>query len=266
VSFWAKTVVIAVICGTLFGVAMLARTHSRRRQGVPLNRLALPALCMTFSITYLLLLGASISFFDANTPVDSRILLPLYLVLAVGTYGLVWRATERTGRVGIWYGFLFLTLVSIGANIGGAVTTARAIHRDGLGYASRHWRHAEVVAFLVAKDDHRPVYSNAPDVLRFWTRRPASTIPPKVHAGTRQPNADFESRLAAIVSDCGEGRALVAYLDDVTWRWYLPTRAELESTDSLPVLRHFRDGVVFGKDSEALGAARRGPAEPESER
>ena len=40
--------------------------------------------------------------------------------------------------------------------------------------------------------------------------------------------------------------ALVVYLDKITWRWYLPSKDELENVYKLPVLVRLEDGVIYG--------------------
>ncbi|MCP4688991.1 MAG: hypothetical protein GY859_13135 [Desulfobacterales bacterium] len=70
-------------------------------------------------------------------------------------------------------------------------------------------------------------------------------IPKKVNPGTRERNKKFEEQLRRMLRECGEEKAFVAHFDAITWRWYLPTRDELEFKWGLPVLRRFKDGGVF---------------------
>ena len=47
-------------------------------------------------------------------------------------------------------------------------------------------------------------------------------------------------------SELMQNRAVVVYLDKITWRWYLPTKDELENVYQLPVLIRLNDGVIYG--------------------
>ncbi|MFC1671503.1 hypothetical protein ACFL01_00055 [Planctomycetota bacterium] len=70
--------------------------------------------------------------------------------------------------------------------------------------------------------------------------------PAKISGGTGKENEDYQEQLNQMIRECKEGNALIAHLDLSTWRWYLPSKEEIESMDSTPVLRRFCDGVNMG--------------------
>ena len=43
-----------------------------------------------------------------------------------------------------------------------------------------------------------------------------------------------------------QNRAVLVYLDKITWRWYLPTKDELNNVYKLPVLIQLDDGTIYG--------------------
>jgi hypothetical protein len=67
-----------------------------------------------------------------------------------------------------------------------------------------------------------------------------------VSAGTRKVNEDYEEKLNQMISECREGKALIVYFKGITWRWYLPSIEEVESTGNVPVLSRMQDGVICG--------------------
>jgi len=62
----------------------------------------------------------------------------------------------------------------------------------------------------------------------------------------RRTHPDFERDITAVRNELMQNRAVVVYLDKITWRWYLPSKDELENVYRLPVLVRFDDGVVYG--------------------
>jgi hypothetical protein len=78
------------------------------------------------------------------------------------------------------------------------------------------------------------------------TGKEAVAIAAKVSPFTRRLNEDYEEQLNQMVRECREGKALIAYLNGVTWRWYLPSIEEIESTGNLPVLSRIQDGAIYG--------------------
>jgi hypothetical protein len=149
-------------------------------------------------------------------------------------------------RKAIWYGFLVLASFSIIANTNQAISRAWDIHHNGVGYTSRYWRQSEVVSYLAQMDDVRIIYANGPDAISFLTGKAAVMIPAKVSPHTRRLNENYEEQMSQMVEECIEGKALIIYLNKVTWRWYLPSVEEVESMGAIPILRRLQDEVIYG--------------------
>jgi hypothetical protein len=92
----------------------------------------------------------------------------------------------------------------------------------------------------------RTTYSNGIDAIYFLTRKEALRIPPKIDRISGKNNPEFERDLNAMRNDLTQNRAVVLYLDKITWRWYLPSKDELENVYKLPILARLKDGVIYG--------------------
>jgi hypothetical protein len=247
ISGYTKAIHVGIAAALfLVGLTLLHRRNYIRRNAKS-GRIALPALCVVFSLTYIAFLVISISLFDAHTPLDARILLPAFLALTVAFFSLAWSLSQALNQRCIWYSFILFALLSISINANDAISTAVDMHKNGRGYTSRYWRHSEIVAYLADVPDVRKIYSNSPALIRFLTEKEAVMIPHKMFAVTRMVNQDYEEQLRQMFEECREGEALVAYFNGVTWRWYLPSIEEIEVKGNLPVLRKFEDGVVYAK-------------------
>jgi hypothetical protein len=246
ISPWIKAIHFGVAVALfLLGFAIIYRKTYSKQNATSMG-IVLPALCVIFSVIYIVFLVISISFFDAHTPLDDRILLPAILALTIAGITLVWSLSEALTRRWIWHGFVVLALFSVSINAIPAIARSVDIHKNGSGYTSRYWNQSEIIAYLADFPDVRTIYSNGPDVIDFLTGKKAVMIPAKVSAGTRKVNEDYEEKLNQMISECREGKALIVYFKGITWRWYLPSIEEVESTGNVPVLSRMQDGVICG--------------------
>jgi hypothetical protein len=224
------------------GLAMAAL--ARRAPREPASEVARVFAC--FGAVYALFLPLSVSLADAHTPLNARLLAPLYpvaLVLALRAAQHALRFSRgRAPRAIALAGALLFTLASGRA----ALAFALSARADGVapGYATRAWAESPLVARLRQLDAGTPVYSNAPDAVVFLTGREARWLPRRREPVSRQPRGDLAAQLAALRRDVEERGAVVAWFDELAWRSYLLTRPELERLP-LRSLGRFSDGALY---------------------
>ncbi len=204
-----------------------------------------PVACFLIVGSYLPFLLASISFLDAATPVDARLLSPVLPFLIVAVFAMEWNASRWLRRPAIWWGFSFLVAVSIVARMPDSARAAAQIRDDGLGFSARQWRSSETVAFLASLGDEVTIYSNGANALAYLTGKSSKVVPVTNSPTTGLVNPDYTAAMDALCRDVTEGNAVLAYFDLVPERWFYPTRAELESTCGLPGMRRLSDGYVY---------------------
>jgi hypothetical protein len=211
----------------------------------------MPVSCLLFSVSYLLFLFISISFLDASTPVDTRLLSPILVLLIVGVFSAIWTVSQTLKKPVVWLCFLFLISIAVLMKTPEAIRSAAAIQENGLGYTSRQWQNSESMAFVKLLPNDVMIYSNGADILGFLTEKQSLSIPAKTSSGTMEANSLYNEEIDAMCKDIIiEKGALLVYFNQVTWRWYLPTQEEVASTCKLPVLQNFGDGTVFGDISK----------------
>ncbi|MCC7130615.1 MAG: hypothetical protein IT297_09490 [Anaerolineae bacterium] len=233
--------ILSILIPSLFAIKYLQRTKDWRRIAI-----VLIVACLLFVFSYTLFLLISISFVDAATPVDSRILLPILVISILGIFSAVWIIPRILRKSAFYWGFLILAIFSILIKSSDAIHHALSIQKNGLGYTSRHWQESESIAFIKSLTKNVEIYSNGNDVISFLTRRQVHSIPAKTNAGTMVDNEDFDKDFHAICKNVIENKALLVYLNNITWRWYLPSQTEIETTCNLPVLENLEDGTVYG--------------------
>jgi 4-amino-4-deoxy-L-arabinose transferase-like glycosyltransferase len=240
--FW-----LVVICFFILSMVLI------RRQGRDLHKinwlsldLLMPTSCFLFSIAYLVFLYVSISFMDASTQVDARILWPVLVISTMGIFSGTWAWSRRWKAPIIWLCFLVFIVLSIAIKSPAAIRSAADFQRDGLGYNTKAWRASETMAFVKTTAGTPWIYSNGSDAISLLGNIQTLSIPKRISALNMAVNPDYGVQIETMCNDIAKKGALLVYFDKVTWRWYLPTQEEVVTTCHLPILKQFSDGTVYG--------------------
>ncbi len=227
-------------------VVLVLKDYSQRGQRACTNA-AVQMFAAAFVATYLLFTLAYNSIVDPAVELDSRTLSPLYVFVIILAVSAFYRLSRIRHSKRLWWGFLALTLALISMNAVHTVSFAVQRHDSGSGgFESREWAGSESIAFTKTLPPDRALYSNGIDAIHFWTGREALRIPAKTDPTNWKNNVEFEREVNAMRNELIEKHAVVIYLDKITWRWYLPSKDELESVHKLPVLVRLDDGVIYG--------------------
>lgn len=243
---YLKTVLL-VVCGglVLAGIVQASKDRVRCEQSVKINAAA-NMLAAVFVTTYLLFLISYNSLTDPAADLTARVLSPVYVFGIILVVSVMHRLSRLGNRTKLWWGFLLFSIALVTVNAVHAASFAVERNRNGMGYTSRDWTGSESIQYLRALPESRTIYSNGIDVILFLARREALRIPDKVDPTDGRKNSEFEDEMNTLRSEVIQKHAVVVYLDKITWRWYLPTRDELEKHYQLPVLIRFNDGVIYG--------------------
>jgi 4-amino-4-deoxy-L-arabinose transferase-like glycosyltransferase len=208
--------------------------------------IVMPIACLLLFVSYSLFLFISISFFDASTPVNTRILSPILVILIVGVFSTIWAVSQTLKNPILWLLFLILIATSIFLKAPGAIKSAATIQENGQDFTSRKWQSSDTMAFINLVPDNETIYSNGKDVIGFYTKKQSLDLPKKKDPVTSKANSLYSEEIDSMCKAIKGKAAILVYFDQITWRWYFPTQKELESTCELPVSQNFDDGTVFG--------------------
>jgi hypothetical protein len=194
--------------------------------------------------SYLVVLLLTVLFFDRLTPLNDRILSPLYLT-AVPAVAVAAKRLWILRRPGWIRGLLAVLLIS-GALLQGyrsfrfVATTRQA----GLGLSGRQWRGSPTIAYLRTLPAH-PLYSNNLPALYFLAGRDAAFVPSSWNPASDQPRVDFDSGLERMRRDLRcQGALLIIVGSNPAERLPVSDRAEL--FEGLTVVAKLEDGLVYG--------------------
>jgi len=215
----------------------------RRTLLAPTWRAAFMRLLLLFVLYYLGFLALSISFLDANTPLDDRILAPVYvtgLFLAMAGAGRLAQTANRpllrravSATLGL---FLIVQLAT-------AASWLREQRSTGLGYSSPVWLQSATLEAVRALPADVDIFSNAPEAINLLAGREALSLPRKNAAMLGERNAGYEDDIAALQQALETGAVLV-YFDAVANRPVV-SLPELEERMSLTVADRLPDGALY---------------------
>ncbi len=189
--------------------------------------------------TYLLFLLFSISFLDAYTPLNDRMLAPLYpfLLLLIG------------------YLFRFKTVYSASFSIGlamllllGILVTAVPVWRQhflfGNGYNGQAYQNLEVLT-KSAVSKSKVTYSNAPDFLLLYGFQNPTYLPRREEANSKQMSARYEEEIDKMQREIINGSAQLLYVNQINWRPYLIPVSEISSLFPNKKINTYPSGFII---------------------
>lgn len=193
-----------------------------------------------FAMGYVAFLALSLTFVDAQSTPDERMLVPLVpvaavLVVAVIAEGLG-RAERRRASAALGVLLVVAALVSVGA-------WASDTSRMGLGYSGPAWRESRLLARVRDLPPAAVIVSNHPAAIWYLLGREVVGVPRLANPNTMRPIPAFPERMA-VVCHQADGGAFYAHFTSRPPAWFLPSLSETR--------RHWRsrptvvaaDGVV----------------------
>lgn len=201
-------------------------------------------LLLLFSAAYAGFLLLSISFLDAHTPLDNRILSPLLPAL-IGLLACLVAALPQVTRWRWLLPALALALLGLAVIQARQLSAELRARDDAEGFASRSWVHGELIeAVRRIAPASRPLYSNWPDAIFHATGRAAYMFPQKLNPYSRLPRPQYEQELAEMERAVRNGAWVVHFNEP--GRTYLPDRRELRDRLRLRPVIQGRQGVIYG--------------------
>lgn len=245
----------ALLLGLAVLTALPFTRGARAAQGPPAESRGrkIPLLLMIFLISYAVFLLVSISFFDANTPLDNRILSPLNLTALILLFCCADKLLHHARALGV-VRIALIVVVGVFALLKARQNVEMNFlgRSDGEGFSSRRWRESNIL-------DSRPIqelpagavlYSNVPEAiylhayLHHSPRGEAYSVPSRFNPLTRAERADYPAEMKAMEHKLRQNGGFVVYLTD-GGRAYLPSREQLTSHLSVTAVLERDDGTIY---------------------
>lgn len=187
----------------------------------------------------------SISFFDANTPLDSRILSPLFfasvITLVVLFSRFVAASQARFWRVA-WLVGTAMLVIGYGQ---AALPWLQSAHQQGIGFSAVAWQQSPVMAAVRDLPAGILVYTNSPEAVYFNGYHRSLRLPRSFETVSQQANPNYAAEIAVAQQQLATGQAVVAFFTNLG-RQVNPSEVELVESLSLDLQAAHPDGNLYG--------------------
>jgi 4-amino-4-deoxy-L-arabinose transferase-like glycosyltransferase len=246
-STWVKVIPI-VLFVLVFSYLIFSKKnqagHDENKRGAALLPVMV-RLLGAFSLIYLAFLVFSISFIDANTPLDVRILSPLYLSGIVLVLYFVDEFLARFPKSPILKtAMIFAAVFVFASNIWTGSALVLQGYDQGIGFNSLAWSRSGILAEVEMLPRDVVIYTNAPEAVYFFFDRAALSIPRKFESVRQQPNPNYLADLAKMCSSVENEKGVVLYFFSLN-RPTLVSEEELIKYMPLQVVIKTDDGTMY---------------------
>jgi hypothetical protein len=206
-SHWVEGALLILFISGVLACAVLRISRSPQKP----NRISKwVVLLVVFVSIYLAQLMVSLSFFDASTRINNRILSPVYLSIGLMIF-LTAASTDRKKinallTVGL---LVILVLCSYPRMLDQSMDIVNSVRFDGAGFASAGWRDSELISFIRTRESAPIIVTNQAMAVRFLTDNPAIQIPERWDPVKDQERDDYRSELNAILSQLNSPNSYV---------------------------------------------------------
>lgn len=237
---WLRLGLLLAVAGmALAAIVLMWRSRAARR--VPAFAKLLALLIPLYSA----FLVASISLLDASTPLDDRILAPVYaaaILLGLYAVGELLPVTAHPRRWQAALAVLLLLLVA-GALIRGAAWVGDG-YRQGIGFSSLAWQRSPLIQQVQSLPPEALIYSNVPEAIYLHAGRRALPLPRPVNATTQRPNPGYAAEVARVGELLDQQAALLVYARSLSQRTR-PSEDDLRQQLALCLLAQAGDGAIY---------------------
>lgn len=235
-------VVAAIIFGIIIWVMRLRRTSVISDD---VNRgFRFVAISSTFMGIYILLLFVSLTFFDASTQINNRILSPVYVVGIIMGLIVVWQGySVMSSRIKLLLLLIVPVLLLSQANFDRYQLVLKRMHKRGIGFTSREWQNSETIDFANRLPSELTMFTNEPFAVYILTGRLTTPIPENFNPVTQEPNSTFDSQMENMMGVFRSGNGALVLFDSYLQHDVYASNAEL--IGSLIIWKDNADGSVY---------------------
>ena len=176
----------------------------------------LPFITTLYIFSYLGSLLISLFLFDAATPLNDRILSPVYLAILIMLVYFIHKLFEQN-KITLRILSIILAFFLFSTSLIAQIHTVGELKESPLGFASWRWRESTVMEVIRDLPEDVEIYTNQPPAVYFWTGRPSYSL----WGGQPDPVREGDAVLAIFFppeADTPEYQA-----------WFAKTTAELEA-------------------------------------
>ena len=233
-SYWAIFLFVLVIFGKIFPNLHLEFRIPRHISVILISILI-----------YLIGLVLSISFFDANTPLDNRILSPSLVLSFVAGFSYLALVLKSTGKPRLIYIYIYFGLsMCFLVNLPALIEWSYGAHVAGIYYASPEWKNSQSIQYVNEIPAGVEIYSNAPDAIYLISGKLINSLPQKMDLMSKKLNPSFVQEITVLSEAIRLNKACVILFSNI-YRNDFPQKDEMIDLFGKQPDIIFPDGIVF---------------------
>lgn len=208
------------------------------------------ALCVLLSVFFVGYLGFVFlsTTIEANLTLDGRYALPAYILLII-VLAVQYARLDRPGRGRSWLqgALLALAALILVSHAGRTATHSFKTWREGAGYNAVQWRQSPTVAAVRRLPENAVVYANGADVTALLTSRTVLLSPQvkQYRTDRPEPGNELPVQLDRMRMQARTNPVYLVFYDNLSWRFYLASEADLVRQLGLPAPVRFADGRIY---------------------
>lgn len=212
----------------------------------PVNNKSL-YLFIIFIVLYLCLLIVSISFFDAATPLDNRILSPImvgliiYLISMTQSY--LYRLNLHKDAI-IKLTCIIFVFIYIFNHLLLSIPLILQSYKKGIGYNSAELKQSNIIKIIKQLPENTLIYTNQPSIILMITKKNSYFIPRKASSLTLADNTDLAKNLSDMTNKIKTKNGYFIYFDN-SFRWYEISKDEILKSNSLSLVYQDEIGSIY---------------------
>ena len=173
-------------------------------------------LLIMYALIYLFMVFASLTFFDASTRLNDRILSPLYVIGIIAGLITVWNSALFEDHVLIRSGIIALCLMFLGINLLRGFDVSNSMRKEGKGFSGRDWRSSETIAAISHLPPNTLMFSNEAFAIYYLTGNSANWIPENYDPVKGQAEVRYKQRIGEMRSEIVEKSGALVIFNSIT--------------------------------------------------
>jgi hypothetical protein len=198
-------------------------------------------------LIYLGFLVITLTFFDASTPLNDRILSVIYIPeMILFSSALAWLWNRSQGRLAVWRWILVaFCLLLVAFSVKDGYAAVNQLGREGQGFAHRGIRDSGAIK-AIRLMPATIIYSNKPGAIFLLTGKPAYVAPTPIDPVTGQGRSNFTNDLTEMQQRVRDGQAILVLFG--LRNSADPDEVNLFATlaDQLQVQSDYGEIIIFG--------------------
>lgn len=244
-SPWSKSIILLLFILIIICIVIYNYKSGRILFNFQNVDILFPIVCTLFSLFYFFLIIISISFIDALTPCDFRIFLPCFIVLFIP---IIYNITLFIKHSKSYNIRIILSIIFIGFILMNFLNTYKLrahIYNNGLGFTSVKWQQSKLISIISNANPDLIIYTNAPNALKFLTKKNIVMLPCKYSSLSLKNNLSFHLQMNKLKIKCNKQIAIIVYFYKIP-RSNMPSIDDIMKQNSNLTINKYQDGVCLG--------------------